>query len=142
MTDRFLIDATDRRFFVPENADVLEFIRRTSPFAHPDVGSLLFELGYQIPGVSGYCPDTKSCAYVVLCDEVERIFAIAFGQRGLAFRLSAPAYAQALATGGTAPPEIGTGWVKFDPWDHCGADRQSALLDLAMRAHAGGASAR
>ena len=36
-TGRFLIDVTDARFFTPENADVLAFIRRGNPFAHSDV---------------------------------------------------------------------------------------------------------
>jgi hypothetical protein len=43
---------------------------------------------------------------VVLHTESDRIFAIPFGQRGLAFRLGAPALAAALSDGGVAAPEI------------------------------------
>ena len=44
---KFLIDLTDARFSIPENEDVLGFIRRVNPFAHSDVGTVLFELGPQ-----------------------------------------------------------------------------------------------
>ena len=45
MAGKFLIDLTDDRFHVAGNEDVLAFVRRTNPFAHSDVGSLLLELG-------------------------------------------------------------------------------------------------
>ena len=117
MPGKFLIDVTDARFFVTPNDDVIAFVRRANPFAHSDVGSLLIALGKELPGVHAYCPSYKSCAYVVLHTDADRIFAIAFGQRGLAFRLAAPALAEAIADGGTPAPEIGPDWVRFEPWD-------------------------
>lgn len=116
MAGRFLIDVTDARFSIPDNADVLEFIRRANPFAHSDVGGILFSLGKQIAGARAYCPAVKSFAYVVLHTERNRIFAIAFGQRGLAFRFDAQGYAEAVANGGEPAPEIGRDWVRVDPW--------------------------
>lgn len=113
----FLIDITDPRFDLAENADVLAFIRRANPFAHTDVGSLLFALARAIPGAGAYCPAPASCAYVVLHTGADRIVAIAYGQRGLAFRLPAALHAAALADGGALAPEIGPDWVRFDPWD-------------------------
>lgn len=136
MTGRFLIDATDPQFFVPENADVIAFIRRTNPFAHSDVGSLLFELGREIPGAQAYCPSARSCAYVVLHTAAHRIFAIAFGQRGLAFRLSAGPHAEALAAGGVEAPEIGVDWVRLDPWaPRPTVGAESFLLHAATQAY-------
>lgn len=116
MAGRFLIDVTDARFSIPDNADVLEFIRRANPFAHSDVGGIVFSLGKQIAGARAYCPAVKSFAYVVLHTEANRIFAIAFGQRGLAFRFDAQGYADAVANGGEPAPEIGADWVRIDPW--------------------------
>ena len=116
MPGRFLIDVTDARFSIPDNADVLEFIRRANPFAHSDVGSILFDLRKQISGVQSYCPSVSSFAYVVLHTASNRIFAIAFGQRGLAFRLDAPGYDEAIANGGKPASAIGPDWVEIDPW--------------------------
>ena len=76
-----------------------------------------------MPGARAYCPSYAQCAYVVLHTGAWRIVAIAFGQRGLAFRLSAPASrAAALADGGTPAPEVGPDWVAFAPWGARGAD--------------------
>jgi hypothetical protein len=54
---------------------------------------------------------------VVLHTDAWQIFAIAFGQRGLAFRLAPASGAAALADGGVDASDIGSGWVSFDPWD-------------------------
>ena len=116
MTGHFLIDLTDPQFFVPDNAEVLEFIRRANPFAHSDVGSVLFDVVKQIPGAQAYCPSVRSYAYVVLHTAAHRIFATAYDMRGLAVRLSAVPYAEALVAGGVDAAEIGADWVRIDPW--------------------------
>lgn len=116
MAGKFLIDLTDARFHIAENEDVLEFVRRSNPFAHSDVGSLLLELGGGIRGARAYSPSYAQCAYVVLHTEAWQIFAIAFGQRGLAFRLAQASHDAALADGGVAAPDIGPAWVAFAPW--------------------------
>ena len=114
---KWLIDATDSRFFIAGNDDVIEFIRRVNPFAHSDVGSLLLDLGKKIEGAQAYSPSYKQYAYVVLHTDGSRIFAIAYGQRGLAFRLSPPSVEAALADGGVAADDIGRDWIAFDPWN-------------------------
>lgn len=130
MTGKFLIDLTDARFHVAGNEDVLEFVRRANPFAHSDVGSLLLELGKAISGASAYSPSYASYAYVVLHNHAGRIFAIAFGQRGLAFRLAPASREVALTAGATAASDIGPEWVSFDPWDvHVSAGDQRARLE-------------
>jgi hypothetical protein len=73
MTGKFLIDLTDSRFHIAENEDVLEVVRRANPFAHSDVGSLLLDLGKQIPGARAYSPSYASYAYVVLHTDAWRI---------------------------------------------------------------------
>ena len=116
MTGRFLIELTDPRFFIRDNADVIEFIRRVNPFAHSDVGSVLFQLGKAIPGAGAYCPVPSVYSYVVLHTESDRIFAIAFGMSGLAFKLSPETEETARSDGGERAPEIGAGWMRFEPW--------------------------
>jgi hypothetical protein len=115
MAGRFLIDVTDARFSIPENAEVMEFIRRVNPFAHSDVGQVLFDLAREI-GAGAYCPAPKVCAYVVLHSTTNRIFAIAYDQRSVAFRLPDGSQAEALTEGGEAVPKVGTDWIRFDPW--------------------------
>ena len=117
MAGKFLIDITDPRFRIPQNADVIEFIRVKNPFAHSDVGSIVFELAKAIPGARAYCPAAGSMAYVVLHDDADRIVAIAFGQRGFGLRLAATSIDAALADGAIGAPDIGPDWVTFDPWD-------------------------
>ena len=117
MTGKFLIDVTDERFKIAANASVIDFIRRANPFAHTDVGIRLLELGKELPGSDAYCPSYGSCAYVVLHNETDRIFGIAYGQRGLAFRLASASYALALEAGGAPAPNIGTDWLSFAAYD-------------------------
>lgn len=131
MAGKFLIDLTDARFHVARNEDVLEFVRRSNPFAHSDVGSLLLTLGESIPGARAYSPSFTQCAYVVLHTEAWQIFAIAFGQRGLAFRLAPESRDAALADGGVAARDIGPAWVAFTPW----GDRASLAHGHARLQH-------
>ena len=128
MPGKFLIDVTDARFAIPANADVIEFIRKTNPFAHSDVGSVLFELGKATKGAHAYCPVPSVYSYVVLHTETNRIFAIAFGMRGLAFRLAESERSEALADLGVAAPEIGADWVRFEPWGREARDATRARL--------------
>ena len=116
MTGKFLIELTDPRFVSDDNADVIEFIRRVNPFAHSDVGSVLFELGQETPRAHAYCPVPSVYSYVVLHTDTNRIFGIAFGMRGLAFRLAPDDEAAALADGGIHASDIGAGWLRFEPW--------------------------
>jgi hypothetical protein len=119
---KFLIDLTDARFLIAGNEHVLQFVRRANPFAHSDVGSLLLALGKEVPGAQAYCPSYAQCAYVVLHTEASQIFAIAFGQRELAFRLAPASVAVAIADGAGASA-IGANWVAFTAW----GDRASGI---------------
>jgi len=101
----------------PENRDVIEFIRRTNPYAHSDVGDFLIRCARTLEGVSYYSPSFASCFYVFLHTKTNRIFAMAFGQRGLAFRLPHTRIPEALSDRGVSTPDIGEDWVQFNPWE-------------------------
>ena len=116
MAGKFLIELTDPRFVTDDNADVVEFIRKANPFAHSDVGSVLFELGKTTAGALAYCPVPSVYSYVVLHTDRNRIFAIAFGMRGLAFRLAESELSEAAGDSGVAAGEVGHDWMRFEPW--------------------------
>ena len=116
MAGKFLIDLTDARFSIAQNEEILAFVRVRNPFAHSDVGSLLFAFAKEIRGAQAYCPAATSYAYVVLHTSANVIFAIAFDQRSLAFRLAGPAQDEALGDAGVLAPEIGADWVRFRAW--------------------------
>jgi hypothetical protein len=115
-TGRFLIDITDERFRTPQNAEVIEFIRSANPFAHSDLGSLLFRLAKGLSGATAYCPLASQCAYVALHNQANVIFAIAFDMHDVAFRLSSANVTRALAAEGSPVDAIGAEWVRFNPW--------------------------
>ena len=137
MAGKFLIELTDPRFAIDDNADVMEFIRRANPFAHSDVGSVLFELGKETAGAHAYCPVPAVCSYVVLHTDANRIFAIAFGMSGLAFRLALDDEAAALSDGGIRASDIGAGWMRFEPWGRESRTvTEARLRRWCARAHA------
>ena len=128
MIRKLIIDLTDDRFKIPANEAVLDFVCRGNSSAHSDVGSLLFDLAKVIPGAHAYCPLVSSFTYVVLHTDADRIYAIAFGMRGLAFRLAPSAYDAALADGARPADQIGAGWVEFDPFERCSTPRAADWL--------------
>ncbi len=106
----------DERFDTAANADVLAFVRETKRYAHSDVAEKLIQAAEGLPGVAWYCPDSRAYAFVVLHRGDDMILGIAYGQSALAFRLPEDRVEGALADGGTAAAEIGSGWVRFQPW--------------------------
>ena len=95
---------------------------------------LLGRLGDAL-GAPSYCPSTKSRAYVVLHTPASRIFGIAYGQRGLALRLTDAAHSEALTDGGIPIPAIGSQWVRFDPWKtpHLRRRAERSFADAATK---------
>jgi hypothetical protein len=85
----WLIDLTERRFKIPVNADVIDYIERANPFAHSDLGQKLIDLNRGLSGANVYCPNFKVCAHVLLHDAANVIFAFAADRRDLSFRLPA-----------------------------------------------------
>lgn len=116
---------------------MVAFIRQHPELsAHDDVASVLHAAARGLGGVRQYCPAPAAYAYVVLHTADQRIFAIAYGQNGLAFRLPPEALPDALADGGTAAAELGPGWVSFPPWGSSNLPRWCKLA--GDHAHTGG----
>ena len=103
----FLIDLTDDKFKIPENAAVIGFIRRANPFAHTDPAGKLAQLGKAVPGARVYVPSPRSASYLALHTEANVIFALAFGMKSIALRLPP----DVLAEGGAPFLDIGEDWL-------------------------------
>ena len=106
-----LIDLTDRRFKIPVNADVIDYIEGANPFAHSDLGQTLIELNGGLLGGNVYCPSFKICAYVLLHDAANAIFAFAADMRDLSFRLPANLHDEILTLGDAKASRIGGEWL-------------------------------
>ena len=106
----------DNRFNTLENAEVVAFLRATNPSAHSDVAEELRRSAEGVPGVSHYCPDSKSYAFVVLHLEDSTIIGLAYGQSALAFRLPGHMHAEACEQGGWIAAEVGPAWIRINPW--------------------------
>jgi hypothetical protein len=127
-----VIDITDAKFKIPANAAVMDYIRTANSFAHSDLGSTLIELGKGIARAHAYCPDYRACAYVVLHNDADVIFALAAGMKRLAFRLPDTAATEALADG-AAPCEIGADWLAFDAFPKGRASALATWCAAAFR---------
>lgn len=92
------------------NAAVLRYLKDLS--AHSDVVEALGNAVRPLGAVQLCCPDPASYRYVVACT-LQTIFAFAVGQSEVGFRLEPPFEERALATGATAQPVCGPGWVCF-----------------------------
>ena len=106
----FLIDLTDDKFKIPENAAVIGFIRRANPFAHTDPADKLARLAKAVAGIGIYVPSPRSASYLALHTEANVIFALAFGMKNIALRLPP----DMLAQGGAPFIEIGEDWLSVE----------------------------
>jgi hypothetical protein len=125
----WLIDLTDERFKSPVNADIIGYIQRANPFAHSDLGQKLIDLHRELQGASVYCPDFKVCAYVVLHNAANVIFAFAADMRDLSFRLPAAFHDEALASGHGRTSRIGGEWLDVAAFPPGG---QTALAEARL----------
>jgi hypothetical protein len=124
----WLIDMTDRRFMIPVNATIVDHIRRANPFAHSDLGQKLLDLGKALPGAGAYSPSFRACAYVVLHDEADRIFAFAGGMHDLSFRLDRDLTQELVADGTAWPSAIGGDWIEVPVYRLGMTNADDALL--------------
>jgi hypothetical protein len=139
----WLIDLTDQRFKIPANADVVGYIARANPFAHSDLGQRLIDLKGTLSEATVYSPSFKICAYVVLHNPANVIFAFAADMRDLSFRLPPAMHGEMLALGRANPSRIGGEWLDIAAFpsrqtteseqrlaDYCAAAlRHAAMLD-------------
>lgn len=110
------VSELQRRFDSARNAEALRFLAQKHPSAHSDLSEELMKSAAGLPRVSSYCPDAQSYAYVVLHTENKLIFAMALGMKDLVFKLPETQIPQARLEGGEPWPDIGPGWVGFDPF--------------------------
>jgi hypothetical protein len=106
----------DPKFDIPGNEAVVACIRRTHPFAHDEVATALTDSAKGLKGVSWYCPDGRAYAVMLLHTDRKRIFGIAFGMHGLAYRMPTASRDESLRDGGKPCHDIGPDWIRFDPW--------------------------
>lgn len=102
---------------LPANAAVVEFLERGSPSAHTDVASELDLAVRGLPGTRTVCPDPAGGAWVAASTSKLRIFALAHGMSALCVDVGAGDLEAALADRAAPAPELGPGWVRFDPFD-------------------------
>lgn len=108
----------DPRFETPENAEVLDFLRRVGPSAHSDVAEELIRSADRLSGVSHYCPNPRNYAFVILHLPNFSIIGLAYGQSTLAYRLPESRIAQATQERASRASELGQGWFFFEPWSN------------------------
>jgi hypothetical protein len=107
----------EERFKTAANAEVTAFIlARPTLSAHDEVADVLTKAAKPLRDVGVYCPNFAAYAYVLLHTRDATIFGLAYGQRGLAFKLTGEDAAAARAAGAQPCPEIGPSWLVFDPW--------------------------
>ena len=106
----------DARFKIPANKAVVAFIEREQPSAHDDIATALTNSAKGLSDAKWYCPDVHAYAYFVLHVASNRIFGIAFGMNGLAYRVPKQMGEAAIAEGGTPADTIGDEWFLFEPF--------------------------
>ena len=106
----------DRRFDTPQNAQVLAFLHADNPSAHSDVAEELLRSADGVAGVDPYCPDLPHYAFVILHLEDSTIIGLAYGQSGLAYRLSDSRIAEAARAGAQPAEGLGSNWFLLEPW--------------------------
>jgi hypothetical protein len=106
----------DKKFKIAANREILAFITRTNPSAHSDISSALTDATESLPDVRQYCPDKHAYAYWALHTGDCRIFALAFGMSGLAYRVPFATISVATADGTGRRSEIGADWIEITPW--------------------------
>jgi hypothetical protein len=89
-----------------------------------------------MPGARHYCPSYGSCAYAVLHDSADCIFAIAYGMCDIAFRLPANVVAAALRAGDGRASDIGADWLVLPAFPPGGP---TAASEAALRARSAAA---
>ena len=129
----WLIDMTDRRFMIPVNVAIVDHIRRVNPFAHSDLGQKLLDLGKTLTGGGAYSPSFKACAYVVLYDEADRIFAFAGGMHELSFRLPAELAREIVGGGAARLSAIGGDWIEVPVYRPGVRNADDALLGRCVK---------
>jgi hypothetical protein len=110
------VSELNRRFDSAQNAEALSFLVQAHPSAHSDLSDELLKSTAGLSGVGSYCPDVQSYAFVLLHTESNLIFGMALGMNDMVFKLPANQIQQARMDGGEPRQDIGTGWIRFNPF--------------------------
>ena len=93
------------------NAEVIGHIRNANPFAHSDLGQRLIDLQKRLGLGAIYCPSFASCAFVLLHDQANTVFAFAGGMRDISFLLPPVLRDEIQRDGLAQASSIGPSWV-------------------------------
>ncbi len=101
---------------LPENEQIISFLKQYQPSAHTDIVRLLVESAADLKNTRFYCPDTDNHAYYLAHTPDGVIFAAAIGLSALMYRLPKQSMSAALVGGGEIFKDIGEPWVSFNPF--------------------------
>ncbi|VAW59122.1 hypothetical protein MNBD_GAMMA11-2937 [hydrothermal vent metagenome] len=101
---------------LPENQQMIRFLKQHQPSAYADIVQLLVASTEGLGDIKFYCPDTDNHAYYLAHTHDGVIFAAAIGMSALMYRLPKQSMAQALEKGGEVLPDFGESWVSFNPF--------------------------
>jgi len=102
---------------VADNEALVRFVDARELSTHSDVADVLQQAVASLHHAEVFCPDWRSCAYVLAYRKDFRIFAAAFGNHTVSCRIAESALPAALADGATREDAIGAGWVSFSALD-------------------------
>ena len=111
-----------------------------NPFAHSDLGERLIGLQKQLNLGAVYCPSFASCAFVLLHDRANTVFAFAGGMRDISFLLPLALREEFQRSGAAAPSRIGPSWVDVAAFSGDAVMRLEACCAAAFAYSAGRAS--
>jgi len=106
----------DGELSVPQNQQLIAYLKQYQPSAHADLVQLLVESVSGLSKIKFYCPDTDNHAYYLAHTPNGVVFAAAIGMSGLMFRLPKQSMSGALVKGGEVFTEIGEPWIGFNPF--------------------------
>ena len=106
----------DGELDLPENQQMIDFLKQHQPSAHMDIVQLLVESAEDLTDIKFYCPDTDNHAYYLAHTPNGVIFAAAIGMSALMYRLPKQSMSGALVKGGEIFKDIGEPWVSFNPF--------------------------
>lgn len=102
------------------NGRAFEHLENQRPACHSDTGELLLGSAEPLADCLAFSPSFRALQYVALITRAT-IFAVGFGQRGVAYRLPTGLAAAALEAGARPCEWLGAGWFEFELFRRGGA---------------------
>lgn len=139
MTDPRIADGGPLAAHVTRSTQPLLFdwLERTQPSAHSDVGSALLDAARATlgDGFTAWSPSWAQCRYVIVCAH-GRALALAHGMQTVAVGVADVQRAVAMAHGAAARDDLGSGWAGFELWQPGAKPVDLAFWLRAADAHA------